>query len=75
MKNFVNVHAAKTHFSKLLERVMAGERIVIAKAGKPVAVLSPITERPAKRILGRDSGRVVIHQDFEAPLPEFEDYA
>lgn len=75
MKGLVNVHAAKTHFSKLLERVMAGERIIIAKAGKPVAVLSPITERPSKRVLGRDAGRVVIHEDFDAPLPEFEEYA
>lgn len=75
MKKFINVHEAKTHFSKLLERVMAGERIVIAKAGKPVAVLTPVAERPAKRVLGRDAGRVVIHGDFDAPLPEFEEYA
>jgi prevent-host-death family protein len=70
----VNVHEAKTHFSKLLERVMAGERVVIAKAGKPVAVLSPIAERPPKRVLGKDAGRVVIHEDFDEPLPEFQEY-
>ena len=74
MNRPVNVHEAKTHFSKLLERVMAGERVIIAKAGKPVAVLGPITERPPKRILGRDTGRVVIHADFDEPLPEFEEY-
>ena len=53
---------------------MAGERITIAKAGKPVAILGPIAERPPKRVLGRDAGRVVIHEDFDAPLPEFEEY-
>jgi prevent-host-death family protein len=74
MERAVNVHEAKTHFSKLLQRVMAGERITIAKAGKPVAVLSPITEKPRKRILGQDAGRVIIHEDFDAPLPEFEEY-
>jgi prevent-host-death family protein len=43
MEKIVNIHEAKTHFSKLLKRVMSGERIIIAKAGQPVAVLSPIT--------------------------------
>ena len=41
MDTIVNIHEAKTHLSKLLKRVMSGERIIIAKAGKPVAVLSP----------------------------------
>jgi prevent-host-death family protein len=75
MERAVNVHEAKTHFSKLLERVMAGEHIIIAKAGKPVAVLSPLNERPAERVLGRYAGRVIIHDDFDDPLPEFEEYA
>ncbi len=70
----VNVHEAKTHFSKLLERVAAGERIVIAKAGKPVAELVPLQERPALRIPGIDKGLVLIHDDFDDPLPEFEEY-
>jgi prevent-host-death family protein len=68
----VNVHEAKTHLSKLLERVMNGEQIVIAKAGKPVAVLSPIVQAPAQRSPGIDAGRVVIGPDFDAPLPEFD---
>ena len=67
----VNVHEAKTHLSRLLERVRQGERIVIARAGIPVAILSPIDQPAAKRTPGRD--RVVIHDDFDAPLPEFED--
>lgn len=74
MTTTVNVHEAKTHLSKLLARAAAGERIVIAKAGKPFAELGPITERPTKRILGLDRGLVIIHPDFDDPLPEFEEY-
>ncbi len=72
MKTKVNVHEAKTQFSKLLQRVMNGERIIIAKAGKPVAVLSPIEEAPERRQPGNDAGKVVITPDFDAPLPEFD---
>ena len=68
----VNIHEAKTHLSRLLERVLNGERIIIAKAGKPVAVLTPIVETPSTRQPGIDAGKVVIAPDFEAPLPEFE---
>lgn len=67
----VNVHEAKTHLSRLLERVERGERIVIARAGRPVAILQAI-EAPAQRMPGHD--RVVIHDDFDDPLPEFADY-
>jgi prevent-host-death family protein len=70
----VNVHEAKTHLSKLLARVMAGERIIIAKAGKPVAELRPISERPVKRVLGRDAGKGWISPNFDDPLPELEEY-
>ena len=72
MDTKVNVHEAKTHLSKLLQRVMNGERIIIAKAGKPVALLSPIEAVPEPRIPGNDLGKVVIGSDFDAPLPEFE---
>jgi prevent-host-death family protein len=72
MKTKINVHEAKTQFSKLLQRVMNGERIIIAKAGKPVAVLSPIEEAPERRQPGNDAGKVVISSDFDAPLPEFD---
>lgn len=70
----VNVREAKTHFSKLLERVAAGERIIIAKAGKPVAQLVPLQWKPTRRITGIDKGLVLIHDDFDDPLPEFEEY-
>ena len=64
----VNVHAAKTHLSKLLERVQAGEEVVIAKSGTPIARLIPFA-RPGKRALGIDAGRGFIAADFDGPLP------
>jgi prevent-host-death family protein len=68
-----NVHEAKTHFSKLLAQVLRGEEVVIAKAGKPVARLSPFTPTDAApRTPGLDKGKVTIAADFDAPLPEFD---
>lgn len=72
MDTKVNVHEAKTHLSKLLKRVMNGERIIIAKAGKPVALLLPVEAAPEPRLPGNDAGKVVIGPDFDAPLEEFE---
>ena len=69
----VNIHEAKTHLSKLLERVMNGEEIIISKAGKPVAKLIPITTPPSRRFPGNDQGTVVIRPEFEEQLAEFED--
>lgn len=74
MTDVVNVHEAKTHLSRLLARVEAGERITIARAGKPVAILAPAEERPPDRVPGYDKGKVVIHDNFDDPLPEFEEY-
>jgi len=68
----VNVHEAKTHFSKLLERVAKGEEIVIAKAGKPVARLVPIAEPPTPRVFGLFRGLITVADDFDAPDPELE---
>lgn len=73
MSAMVNVHEAKTHFSKLLIRVEAGERIVIARAGKPVAVLSRVDTTAQRRIPGNDAGLVRMMPDFDLPLPEFEE--
>jgi len=70
----VNIHEAKTHLSRLLERVAMGEEIVIAKAGTPVAKLVPLSTRPKKRILGSAKGEFVVPADFNDPLPkEIED--
>lgn len=65
----VNMHEAKTQFSKLIARVEAGEEIVIARDGTPVARL--VAERPAraKRLPGRDRDLFVVPDDFDAPLP------
>ena len=49
MIRMVNVHEAKTHLSRLLDRVSQGEEIVIARAGKPVAQLVPVSEQPERR--------------------------
>jgi prevent-host-death family protein len=69
-----NIHDAKTHFSKILERVLSGEEVVIAKAGKPVARLLPFAyNNTAPRQPGKDKGKVVIQPDFDAPLPEFDE--
>ena len=63
------MHEAKTHLSRLLRRVAAGEEIVIARGGRPVARLVPITE-PRERSLGADRGLFDLPADFDAPLPE-----
>jgi prevent-host-death family protein len=67
----VNVHEAKTHLSALLQRVEAGEEIIIARAGEPVAKLVRVTPRPAvSRAPGWWKGKIVISDDFDAPLPD-----
>jgi prevent-host-death family protein len=61
----VNIHEAKTHFSKLVERAEAGEEIVIARSGEPVAKLVPFAERKRPRKLGGWEGKVWIAPDFD----------
>ena len=65
----VNIHEAKTHLSRLLLRVAAGEEVVIARAGKPVARLIPFHKPKGKRPLGLDKGLFEVPKDFDAPLP------
>ncbi len=66
--DIVNVHEAKTHLSRLLERVAGGDEVVIAKNGRPIARLVPIkTQQP--RLPGRLKGRIKLSPGFEAPLP------
>lgn len=70
----VNIHEAKTHLSRLLERVAMGEEVIIAKAGKPVAKLVAINGRRGFRKLGSAKGEFTVPDDFNAPLPkEIED--
>jgi prevent-host-death family protein len=64
-----NVHEAKTHFSKILAKVQAGEEVIISKAGEPIARLVPI--RPATlRIPDTMRGAIWVAEDFDAPLPD-----
>ncbi len=70
----VNIHEAKTHFSKLVARAAAGEEIVITKAGEPMCKLVPIAERTQPRVPGISKGKIEIHDGFDDPLPEFEAY-
>jgi len=65
----VNVHEAKAGLSRLLEEVEAGERVVIARAGKPVAVLVPFKATLKRRKFGQFAGQVKIHDDFDE-LPD-----
>jgi prevent-host-death family protein len=68
----VNIHAAKTHLSRLVDQAAAGEEIVIARAGRPVARLVPLAvpEAGARRQLGILAGQVSVSADFDVPLPE-----
>jgi prevent-host-death family protein len=66
----VNIHEAKTQLSRLLARVGNGEEVIISKAGKPIARLVPITERPKQRIAGSAKGKVFLEKDFDSPLPD-----
>ena len=61
----VNIHEAKTHFSRLVERVEAGEEILIARAGRPVARLVPLRAVTQRRRPGLWRGRVRMHPDFD----------
>ena len=67
----VNIHQAKTHLSRLLERVERGEEIILARAGKPIARLVRFeTPAPPVRQGGRLRGQIWMSEDFDAPLPE-----
>jgi prevent-host-death family protein len=66
----VNIHTAKTHLSLLLNEVAAGEEVVIAKPGKPVARLLPFEPRRQRRKPDLLKGKIWISEDFDDPLPE-----
>ena len=71
MTTVVNISEAKAQLSRLVEEVQAGGRVVIGKAGRPVAVLTAYSDNPDRRQLGgwRDAD-VWVADDFDAPLPE-----
>lgn len=79
MPTVVNTREAKTHLSRLLQRVRNGEEIIITKAGTPIARLVPFTEQVVDRLPGSAKGLVTLAPDFDDPLPEdvlldFEDH-
>ena len=71
----VNIHEAKTHFSKLVRRAEAGEEIVVRRGSEPVAQLGPLKKKRGG-VTGRGSmkGEIHIGPDFDEPLEEFAEY-
>ena len=68
MAHIVNMHEAKTHLSRLVERALTGEDIVIARAGAPAVRLVPCGP-PAPRVPGQAQHLFTIREDFDDPLP------
>lgn len=66
----VNIHDAKTHFSKLVNEALSGEEVIIARGGKPLIRLVPYVETPTKRKGGQLKGMLTFSEDFDAPLPD-----
>ena len=69
----VNIHEAKTHFSRLLERVALGEGVVIATAGTPVAKLVPLDGKKREFKFGSAKGEFVVPDDFNEAYAEIEE--
>jgi antitoxin (DNA-binding transcriptional repressor) of toxin-antitoxin stability system len=74
MAMLVNMHDAKSSLSRLVKRAAAGEDIVIANHGKPVAMITRLPGKRAKLPWNIFKGKIEIAKDFDAPLPEFKDY-
>ncbi len=70
----VNIHEAKTHLSRLIQEVMAGEDVIIAKDNKPVAKLVSLGRQKPQRQLGTAKGKMIMADDFDAPLDDFTPY-
>lgn len=66
----INIHEAKTHLSRFVEQAAAGEEIIIAKAGKPIAKLVPLQSLPRHRNLGMFKGQLNVPSDFDAPISD-----
>jgi prevent-host-death family protein len=64
----VNIHEAKTHLSRLVDQAVAGEEVIISKAGRPLVRLVPVGAAGGRR-LGLLAGRIRVPEDFNAPLP------
>ncbi|RQV98777.1 type II toxin-antitoxin system Phd/YefM family antitoxin [bacterium] len=70
----VNIHHAKTHLSRLIQKVIEGEEVVIAKGNKPIVKLTQILNTPPNRKLGSAQGMIHLSDDFNEPLDDFTEY-
>ncbi len=70
----VTIHEAKTHLSRLVREAVEGEDIVIARGREPLVRLVPLTSARPARIFGSAKGLIEMSADFDAPLPDFDDY-
>ena len=70
----IGAFEAKTHLSDLLEQVRRGRTFLITKRGRTVAELRPVSEPERRPRFGCDRGRIVMRDDFDAPIPDFEEY-
>ncbi len=70
----VNVHEAKAQLSRLIERALAGEDVVIARRNKPLVRLVVVREARPRRELGTSRGKIRMADDFDAPLDDFSAY-
>ena len=71
----VNIHAAKTHLSRLIREVVEGGKVVIARGNVPLVRLVLIEEAKSERLLGTAKGTVKIGKDFDEPIADFSEYA
>jgi len=74
MPTSVNIHEAKTNFSKLVRRAEAGEEIVVRRGREPVARIAPLQKKGGVRGFGSLKGQIKIGPDFDEPLEEFAEY-
>ena len=70
----VNIHEAKSTLSQLIQKVLNGEQVLIAKSNKPVAKLVPFDENQKERKLGFAKDTVILSEDFDEPLEDFKEY-
>jgi prevent-host-death family protein len=66
----VNIYEAKSKLSKLINQVIAGEEVIVAKSGKPVAKIVPFDKPTQNRKPGSAKGKLILSDDFDAPLPD-----
>lgn len=70
----VNIHEAKTHLSRLVDEAVRGGEVIIARGNKPLVKLVPVAEARPPRRLGTAAGKVRMSEDFDEPIPDFDEY-